>query len=490
MAYPLFILVNAACFLWLVGSEAEEFFLHELAVFGGVLAAVLVAQLLLTGLVVRLARAQAVPRLADQLGLGLLAAATVANAYHFCFGEYHIQAVYQWLLAALAGGLFLAAATRPAATRAGALFAGLSIAMSLLSYAAERIGMAHADLPQSEGAARFAATPNVYAISFESLVSPRALALLYSAGEAPHFDLLRSHGFRVLERAYSADWATLPSLARILDFDVELATAAQMRAVFGSANTTYRHFKANGYQISFIYSSNYMGVNRGGADYFYPAVSFSTCHFLSERYGYFACAPGFVRLVNRELFQAQGHLPADQHVQLINDRVDAIMAAGRPGLVVSHIDSPAHTDLDHDYRDQAAHDRFIGAARARLPEVARHLERLLGHIRQRDPEAVILIYSDHGAWMTRGMTAEQASAGTPQFPRAAVVEDRHGVVALAVYPADFCADRLGDGASTLFLMKDLIACLSGQAAVSDAERAGSRSIYWLGQRTLLSHLLE
>lgn len=487
-SFLLFILVNSVSFFWLIGSEAEEFFLHEFLIFGTVFFLVVGVQCLIVwSLYVPLQRMMG--RSSKHVAHVVLFALTVVNAYVSCFGEFHTADKYRWLLAALPGVLLLAGVQTAPLRRGISLFSLILIAMSLYSYVGERIGMANAKLTSSSTTASFQNRPNVYAVSFESLLSPHALKRFYDASDPGHFDYLRKRGFRVLDDAYSAGSATIASLSRILEYDTDLRRTEQMRAVFGSENTTYRILRENGYQINFMYAKNYLGTNRGGADYFFPVRSFSTCHFLSEDYLYFACKRDFASWINKKLFGGTSYLSVEQHIELIKDRVDAIKNGNGPGFIFTHINFPGHTLLNHDYRDSEAIASFAGLTRERIPQIKRYFEAVFDHIVENDPDAVILVYGDHGAWISRGMTASEAGDGNTIFSFKDMLLDRHGA-ALAIYPRNFCEERIREGASTLLLMDNLFACLSGQTEMTEAEHQARQQIFHGGKRRALKSLLD
>jgi hypothetical protein len=59
------------------------------------------------------------------------------------------------------------------------------------------------------------------------------------------------------------------------------------------------------------------------------------------------------------------------------------------------------------------------------------------------------------------------------------VEDQHGVN-FAVYPANFCANRMSEMFSTRRLFENLIACLNGDDSPTEEEVRSARVIRFLG----------
>ena len=67
--------------------------------------------------------------------------------------------------------------------------------------------------------------------------------------------------------------------------------------------------------------------------------------------------------------------------------------------------------------------------------------------------------------------------------------DRHGV-AMAIYPKGFCEERIREGTSTLLLMRNMFACLSGETEMTRAEHEVQQQIIFEGKRRDLRDLLD
>jgi hypothetical protein len=87
------------------------------------------------------------------------------------------------------------------------------------------------------------------------------------------------------------------------------------------------------------------------------------------------------------------------------------------------------------------------------------MKEIVGHIRKHDPDAIMLIFGDHGALLTRGMEEGESNA---VYTAEDVVLDRYGVT-FAVFPADFCRDRFRAGYALANIMVDVVQCMSAPA---------------------------
>ena len=102
------------------------------------------------------------------------------------------------------------------------------------------------------------------------------------------------------------------------------------------------------------------------------------------------------------------------------------------------------------------------------------------YIAAKDPNAVIVVFGDHGTLRFRGITADKVFTEKPLVPLHKVLLDQNGVM-LAVYPKDFCVNRIGDGFSTKALTENIIACLNGDDSPTEEERKRARTIRFLDE---------
>jgi hypothetical protein len=102
------------------------------------------------------------------------------------------------------------------------------------------------------------------------------------------------------------------------------------------------------------------------------------------------------------------------------------------------------------------------------------LERIVETIIREDPDAVIVLFGDHGTGLTRD--AELDDPNDP-FGASRILEDRFGVM-VAVYPQDFCTNRIFEGSTTSHLVENVVKCLNGDNTPTRQEIAESRTFYW------------
>jgi len=467
----LLVCASLAIACWPISTSSQELSPAEIGVLAVAFAIVLAVQCGFAWLTCRYGG-----RYADPLADALLVTFVTANAYYFAFltieAHWQVRAFYG-LLIGVAAGVLQRTAVKPMRI---ALFTAVFVALALGQYAYGRMLPPGGAEASASDAIPVRSKTNVYMISIESLHSPYAFRRLYGITRLPHVDYLKAEGFRVFDEAYSADMDTRSSYQRILGFSKFLSTPQEMRSVFRVGNATFDSFKKSGYGVQFIYVSNYLDVNHNLIDYGYPAVGFYICDHLPGAFYYFVCRAPVRKFINRALFDTDGAVEVDQELAQLTERIQAAAADTKPWLTISHINYPGHSGHVHRYDSAADVAGFREGVPLVLPAVADHYRQIVSTIKTLDPHAVIVTFGDHGMWLTRGMDGAVSNA---LFSAQDYIQDRFGVM-LAVYPADFCRNRIFEGSSTTTIVKSIIACLDGNDAPTAEERARSRSVTYKG----------
>lgn len=469
---------SLAAAAWPIGASAEEIIPAELGILAMAFSIVLAVQCGVLWLISRFTSGW----LVDALTALLIA----ANAYHFAFLTVEARTAVRWALA-LAVGVGAGALLRAGVSRASTLlFTLVFTGLSLGQYVYGRVSMSETRAPtaaSAPGAITLKSDRNVYFISTESLHSPYAFRRLYGIDDPPHLAYLKAEGFRVLDRAYSADTSTRLTYQRIMEFSKPLTNSRELSQVFKHGNATFKSFQDAGYRIQFIYVSNYMNLNYAIVDHAYPPTGFYICDNLRPSFFYFICRAPVRRLVNRVLFGIDGKVTVKQEIAHLKERIAIAAADARPWLTISHIAFPAHTAAHYRYDDLAQSEKFRQKVRDKMPRIADHYRQIVDTIKKSDPDAVIVTFGDHGMQLTRGMTSAKPNA---VFSTEDYIEDRYGVT-VGVYPADFCRNRIFEGSSTGVLAKSVIECLNGNDKPTKEDLERSRSVIYMGQpRTLES----
>ena len=471
-------LASAAIFGFIFGNEADEISITDLAIFLVALAGILLVQSGILTLVYKICRSLHKDWLSAAAVALVGAFLVTSNAYFTTFINYDAAYRDQFILSIAAGLVFLLIMLIRK-WQSVAMFTMVSyFLLSLGLYAYTRITIRTSpDIVESPLAVN--SKRNVYLIGNESLHSPKAFRELYGVKDLPHVDYLRSRGFRVLDQAYSADAVTVKNFSRILEFGRTISEAeVWKRVVFNTRNATFSTFSNGGYKVQFIYNATLFGLDNRLVDYAYPQLAFSQCQFLPKRFFYILCWEPVRKRINQYLFGFDGLTPG-----LVEQRIRVAARSAQPWLTIYHHAYPFHTaPASHSYRDPEAVRSFRASMIEALPRIRfDNFERTIETIVKEDPDAIIVTFGDHGASLTRGADLDVPNG---VFSRSEVLEDRFGVL-VAVYPRDFCTNRISEGYSTTFLIENVVRCLNDDDAPTAEQIRRNRTFFWNdSQKTL------
>jgi hypothetical protein len=475
-----FSMLSAALFAWVLGSEGDEIAMRDLFVFTTALVIIVAVQLLVLFAVYRVVGRDFTGR-GKYVPLAVAAVLMALNAYFFAFSILERPLGVRIAVAALFGVVFLALTVFRPARVVLALFAGIMIVMSLVQYVSTRSVFAGRDVTAETVSVPVNSKRNVYLLGSESLHSPKAYREHYGIEDPEHLKVLRDAGFRVLDSAYSAERSTVISYASILEF-VRPRGGDELgaRTVFINDNSTFRSFRDSGYNIQFVYISNYFAVNRNNVNYAYPPLNFDACDELERHYFYGLCSHGIVRMINKYIFRSP-RVTYREQVGHLKDRADYVLKTSRPWLTITHVKYPFHTHGYFSYPNEAYTAKFTQMVRNAMPTVAQNIRNTAAYITQQDPNAVVIVFGDHGTHLFRGVKKEQVFTEKPILPVEKVLLDQHGVM-FAVYPANFCVNRMREGFSTMAMIENLIACLNGNDNPTEDEQRRARTVNFFYER--------
>ncbi len=292
--------------------------------------------------------------------------------------------------------------------------------------------------------------PNLYFISFESLIPRSLLRKYYGTDTSPFHDLFEAN-FRRFSNFFSDDTHTASSLNIILALDKEM---------FFKSSITYREnlfsgmqpspllgiLRNNGYETRSYYHSVYLGKYKGShIDHYINHSKASVCGLLDAA-------------IQPIAFWGYCAFPEEAKWRSLAEYFESLTANERPQFLMAHVEVPGHTANSFQHDDQAQRTAEIRRYSQRLDaEATRYLEAILEHLKNHNPDAILYVYGDHGPWLSRGMSFED----NPTF----TVQDRMGVLG-GVYPPDACATYFDETLSkgymtTLEGVHAILRCLSG-----------------------------
>jgi hypothetical protein len=147
-----------------------------------------------------------------------------------------------------------------------------------------------------------------------------------------------------------------------------------------------------------------------------------------------------------------------------------------PHFFMSYTFLPTHTPPNYDTYDPRHFKFYQKFFRKNQLKTVRRIETFIEAIKTRDPNSVVIVFGDHGAWISRTWNQK---LGKPDPAGVVWTEDlmileRHRV-ALFVYPKDFCVDEIRDLYPLNRLGRSVAKCLSnGQDPFFETHHDGDR----------------
>ena len=402
--------------------------------------------------------------------LSMLATVGIASAHVVHTAMFVANPLLVWCLLGAAGfALFVAFGAMDRHPSAGLVLAALGSVTTGVFAADEFLAR---DEPLAAAAVdmsnfrevTFERRPNLYFVSFDAM-APRSLLREHMDVETTPFHDVIEARFRRFENFFVNALYTTHSLQSMLALDERWYTRQwhawrttpgfESLGLFAGRfpSPLFRILKGNGYTTNTMYESAYFGKTKGPfVNHYVIAGAPQLCPLLDERvrrvsfWGYCALSGPYPRY--------QTHLT---HLRMIDD-LGRVSSRKRPQFTMAHLYVPGHT-ADSFHRDDE--DRYHYFRRQYLlgtNDAAFLLNRLLLHLDERDPEGILLVYGDHGLFLSRKVPFADA----PDF----VVQDHYGVLG-GVYPPDACAewfDRAQERLGYLTLLDavhTVIRCLSG-----------------------------
>ena len=278
--------------------------------------------------------------------------------------------------------------------------------------------------------------PNLYFVSFDAL-APRVLLRKYMGLETTPFHDLFESRFRRFENFFVDAVYTRYSLGTLLALDERVYGSMwhKMRAKTNNAawdpllfsgqspSPLFRLLKDNGYETATAYEDEFFGKQKGAfLDHYFTGGNRVVCGLLDER----------VRA-----FSFWGHcLSPDASGPEIRRRVVDYLGEtpfrDGPQFAMAHLYTPGHVERSFRYSDKDQLERFRALYQHNAAEATDLLSRLLGHLDENDPQAILLVYGDHGPFLSNGM----AFTAAPEF----VVQDHYGALG-GVHPPTACQDE-------------------------------------------------
>ncbi|MBI1301905.1 MAG: hypothetical protein GC137_09655 [Alphaproteobacteria bacterium] len=476
--FSLFFLTTLISTLWVVMLNHEEFSASETRVFCLYIAAVTVLQLGVLGLFKLFANI--LPKSSWIVGI-VATLLTTFNLYTLIIvHNSRFPNLEPPLFAAFIGGLtFCVALMFFIRHKIFVKFVHVFCCIMAVMIGLQSFGNGSIDLeglldrmPEHFEEVEFKQKPNVYVISLDALV-PEAVAKNNIAVETvPYIDALIEENARFIPNSFAERIPTKRSMNLVLAMDKNYFDTVSEDAGFirdQVPNPTYETFRRNGYKIQFMYGSSYFGDDRGRLDYFGIAKAYGLCKHVERKYGFM----GYCLDEVQEHAKQYTKIREDKYPQMLFDRIKETASSGEPWFTYASIYEPGHAKNSTQYNKLEDWEQYKRHFEKSSADVVETIKTLMKTIRDNDPNAITIIFGDHGSLLTLGALGDQdglvedALAFTADdLPKDSpvsfkqVVQDRHGIL-IAVMPAEACSSEFVQNPySNMRMMRDLIKCLS------------------------------
>ncbi|QPJ62252.1 MAG: hypothetical protein G3M70_10365 [Candidatus Nitronauta litoralis] len=333
------------------------------------------------------------------------------------------------------------------------------------------------EAPKNIHKVSFNKTPNIYFVSFDSLI-PEAVANKYLGLKSIAYpDILRQYKARIFKNAFADAVPTQSSLNSLIALDIGEWKKNQqhpLKYLLGHSNgALYQILKANGYSLNFFYTDHYFGTEKGPyLDNYFTMSNYPHCRFLTkltQEFGFF----GVCHFLKGSLKKKTSSELAQDLLDFCLSKFSSQIKNGSPNFNLAYLISPKHTPKNFVYQKASDLESYKKRFDTNSKSVALQIEALINFVRQKDPGALLFIFGDHGAYMSRRLN----HAENMTF----IQQDRHGVMA-AFYPPQVCAQSFDNPysqevvtISQIGLM--MIRCLAnGQEPLMSPKKMGAEAV--------------
>ncbi len=291
--------------------------------------------------------------------------------------------------------------------------------------AQEPPGAAKAEYLEKWSKVRFSQRPNVYLISFDSMIPTPLADKLLGVPELAYVRELQKIDTQIVRNTFVAkqgSWNVLNALVT-LDDSENFPSDGYLNGE--RAGPLFEVFRANGYKTAAGFGGIYFGLHGKYLDrYDYIAglntYRISLCKFQAQlvlglQVGHF----GFCEVVR--LFD-QSYVTGSQMWPSFVEAVITDPNRMEPWLTLHYIYSPiGHTSADYRTGDEAQFTDYRKAFIKGANDVGHIVVSMIERIRKTDPQGIIFVFGDHGTWLSRTIGFDD----NPNF----FVQDRYGVFA-------------------------------------------------------------
>ena len=304
--------------------------------------------------------------------------------------------------------------------------------------------------PETTG--EFKTQPNLYFISFDSFTPEQYLKERLEL-ETTALHEVFDREFRAFRNVFSNAVLTRNSWNSLVMLGTEEYRRAGRPAAFAgeAPSKLYGTLHANGYATTSIYENAHFGPAGPYVGRHLRLSSERLCPAIDARARRTALW-GYCALWSREPIDDGGESGWTM------ERVIETGGTKGPHFTAAHIYLPGHTRGGFRFERRADREEFAVRYRERARSAAAELENLISTVKRGDGNSMVLVFGDHGPWLSRGMTFGR----NPEF----MGTDLYAVEA-GIHPPETCRGHF-DAAETrgwwtlIDIVETLIRCLAGE----------------------------
>ena len=313
-------------------------------------------------------------------------------------------------------------------------------------------------------AVTFTETPNLYLIGFES-ISPETLMRKHMGIKTTDFHRVMDEKMRRFRNLFANAAHTRNSFRTLMALDLDIflehqEAARSLPSYFAGHDLSPLVWilKENGYETSSFYQNTMFGRTQGTGIDNYKINTWKSsvaCSLLDQDVRLLA----FWGYCWNQVENTSGLQFGDFLIQELGR-----LGNNPPQFVIAHHVLPGHPSSLFDPDDIGDREEFFDGYERNSNRAADYLERLIEHVRTRDPDGVLFVFGDHGPLLAKGLRAEE----DPTF----FLQDRFGILG-GIYPPDRCGAELDEAESkgyvtSLDVVHAILACLSdGQSPLRE-----------------------
>ena len=324
-------------------------------------------------------------------------------------------------------------------------------------------------LPENYTSQEFIKKPNVYLLSFDAMI-PKNVArnlLELAPEETPgYFDVLEKNDMQIIPNAFSARPASRTSFSSMLALDLDWYTQLYGYEKFSGANMmegmqwspTYDIFDRNGYGLRVIhfFDTDNNGMISKKIKTGRKGIHAGFCGYFDSVYPLWGYC-GVRKILLNVVFENDDR---DVYNEIFYEQIESATLSETPVFLLSYAFLPKHTADDYDANKRNKFEDYKRKFMEKSILAGETLQKYLDVITSNDEDAIIIVFGDHGAYITAGAR----DGGTNnKYTEKDILQDDHAVVLAVRDQHHGCQDKIAEPIVTTLpdMMHNLITCLTG-----------------------------